>query len=646
MYEFRMNGAGNAYELLIYGDIGKSWDAEEESNDAKTVIKNLREADGKQPLKVRINSKGGSGADGVAIHNAIREYAGPSETVIEVEAFSVGSYIAMAGDKITAKNNAMLMIHGPSGVVAGNSGEMREGAEHLDKWAGLMVDGYSRGGKVSADTIKGWLTDGKDHFFTAKEALDEGLVDDINIPSVLSHSNTEVSMKVDTSAMDEGVRKEAARAKDIRMTFKKFPFMAELCDQCLDDPKCSVDAARAKLIGAIEAPARPVVPVASGRQGDSGSSFQLEAGPDEMEKRRQGMAEAIYMRAGKKGKLDRANPWRGHRLVDLAREEVEACGADLRGIAPIRVARMALSPQMSGGMQTTSDFPNVLADVMHKIVLDGYAAVPQTWRMFAAEGSVTDLRAWAQLVPGLLGNLLPVNEAGNYEQISIPDAEKNTIQARRTGRILMVSADTIINDDLSYIDAQASAAGQMGGRTVEHSVFTLLESNPVMSDGIPLFHASHGNLAATGGVPSVESIQEADTAMNAQTAPQVTGEDAQLLDVTPYAVVAHRGRKSLLQSLNEATEVYDATAGEKIYNSANGSFNQIVATSRVAPLPWYVFADPSIHPCLKVVFLNGQSEPEIEQEEHFESGGLRWRVELPHGAGAVDYRGGFKNAGA
>ena len=75
-------------------------------------------------------------------------------------------------------------------------------------------------------------------------------------------------------------------------------------------------------------------------------------------------------------------------------------------------------------------------------------------------------------------------------------------------------------------------------RTIEQNVYALLESNPVLEDGYALFSPEHGNLAASGGAPGQASIQAADTAMNAQTAPQVSGEQAQLLDLYSFAVLA------------------------------------------------------------------------------------------------------------
>jgi hypothetical protein len=51
-------------------------------------------------------------------------------------------------------------------------------------------------------------------------------------------------------------------------------------------------------------------------------------------------------------------------------------------------------------------------------------------------------------------------------------------------------------------------------------------------------------------------------------------------------------------------------------------------------------------PTFEVVFLNGMSEPQMAQEESFDTAGLRWRVELPFGIGCIGWRGAYYNDGA
>ena len=156
-------------ELSIMGDIGEHWFAEE-SITAKSIAAELKPLSGR-PLTVRLNSYGGSVADGLAIYNALRRHASnaPVTTSVEGVAMSIASLIAMAGDRREMAENALLMIHAPWGHTSGNAKQMRDMAAVLDKYAEAMTSAYTRSALTDAE-IKALLTDGEDHFYTATEA--------------------------------------------------------------------------------------------------------------------------------------------------------------------------------------------------------------------------------------------------------------------------------------------------------------------------------------------------------------------------------------------------------------------------------------------------------------------------------------------
>lgn len=175
-YEIRMRQKAadrRTAEVFIYGDIGESWWGETVT--AQQFVKEIAalEADA---ITVRINSYGGSVSDGIAIYNALKRHKAEVTTAIDGVALSIASLIAMAGDTVEMAENAMLMIHAPWGGVVGNSAEMREYADVLDKMAAAMASSYAaRSGKGQEDMLA-LLTDGKDHWYTADEALAEGFV--------------------------------------------------------------------------------------------------------------------------------------------------------------------------------------------------------------------------------------------------------------------------------------------------------------------------------------------------------------------------------------------------------------------------------------------------------------------------------------
>lgn len=434
-------------------------------------------------------------------------------------------------------------------------------------------------------------------------------------------------------ARAEALAADASRRAAIQTAFARhLPVsgVQALLDTCLADHACTPEAAGLKLLDHIGAQGAPI-----------NGALTLTPGEDEADKRVLGQVDALLARMGK-AKADGANPYRGLTLGELARASLERAGVAVKGrpldeLAPLALAR--------GGVfaQSTSDFPVVLENTLHKLMLAGFMAAPSTWERWCKIGDVTDFRAWKRLVPGLIGNLDTVGEDGEYKNKAFPDAIANSIQAVRRGNILQVSPEVIVNDDIGYVSDMATALGPASKRAVERAVYALLESNPTLSDGVALFHATHGNLAGSGAPPTVALLDAAAVAMAQQKAP---GADAEYLDIRPAVAVVNTALRGTMRVLVDA--VYDPDTANKLQrpNMVAGIVSDVVDTPRLAAAPWYLFADPSIAPVIEVVFLNGQREPRLAQEESFRTGGLAWRVEYPFGVGAIGHQGGYKNAGA
>lgn len=168
--------AADQYDLMVYGDIGESWVAETVS--AKNVAGQIQALDPNvKQINIRVNSFGGSVADGIAIHNALRQHPAKKHVVIDGVAMSIASLIAMAGDVVEVFESSVFMLHAPWASISGNAAKLREYADVLDTFAEAMVGAYTRKTGKDAEAIRALLTDGKDHYFTAQEAMDFKLAD-------------------------------------------------------------------------------------------------------------------------------------------------------------------------------------------------------------------------------------------------------------------------------------------------------------------------------------------------------------------------------------------------------------------------------------------------------------------------------------
>jgi ATP-dependent Clp protease, protease subunit len=132
-------------------------------------------------LIVRINSPGGSVFDGVAIYNALKRHDATITLWVDGIAASIASMIAMAGDEVVMPENAMLMLHDPSGLVVGTAAGMRAMAEALDRMKAGMVAAYrDKSGRDDAEierlmAAETWLS--------ARETVELGLADRVEHPA-------------------------------------------------------------------------------------------------------------------------------------------------------------------------------------------------------------------------------------------------------------------------------------------------------------------------------------------------------------------------------------------------------------------------------------------------------------------------------
>ena len=678
-YEIKAKGAKSA-EIFIFGDIGESW--YEDSVTAKRFVAEISELSVDE-LTIRINSYGGSVSDGIAIYNAIKRCNAKTTISIEGVAVSIASLIAMAGDSVQMAENALMMVHAPWWYAGGNAQDLREAADVLDKYAAAMASSYTQKTGKTTEAVLSWLTDGADHWFTAAEALAENLIDTITpAQNVAAHASlnrfntlpaaagifikpaSELPMPQPTNpqaaeappaapavpqpqaAIEQPnaqeieqrvLAAEHSRRHDIRARFTPFAHLAgvqDLLNTCLDDSKISAQAAADKLMNKLGENMEPSA---------GAYTHRIETGETDVQKFARAASQAILARVGAE-KHDPANEFRGLRLEDMARASLEKAGFKTKGMDRLAMVKAALSmrPSASSFGQTTSDFPVLLESVMHRQVLTAYQSVPDTWSQICKIGDVSDFREWQRLSAGSIGDIDDVLESGEYKQRNIPDLAKEGISAQRRGNIISITPEVIINDDIGYISDTANALGRAAKRTIENKFYALLVSNPVLKNGTAVFHSSRTNIAASGGAPSVDTLEAGSIAMAQQR--DISGNE--ILDIQPAIWLGPIGLRGNTNVIVNAQ--YDPDTPNKMQrpNKANGLVRDIIGTARLTGTAWYLFADPNIAPVFEVVFLDGQREPILALEDDFRTAGISYRVELPFGIGAIGYVGGYYNAGA
>lgn len=648
-------------EIYVYGNIGDRWD--ENGVVAADLVREIAALEVDE-IDLRINSYGGSVTDGFAIYNALKRHPATVNVYIDGVAISMASYLAMAGDTVTIAPNAQVMVHAPWGVAIGNAAALREQAEVLDRYAQAMAGAYAAKTGKPDDEILALLTDGKDHWYSAEEAVAAGFADQIGdempvsaslarsfdltrfksgaagaaTPPEASGHQLEHSMPDPTKPADQT---PFARTKDhnaqVLAMFKPFLSRSEISalqTEVLADPSLTVEQIQARLLSEIGKGVEPTNPV--------GAHPRVEKVEDEADKRRAAVVAALRVRANVETDAKvRAeiggNPFRGYKLLDLARASLQRAGIKTDGMSQMEVVGAAFT-------QSTSDFPVLLETTMNKTLQAGYARAPLTWNRFCRTGTVTDFRVHNRYRTGSFGALDSVTELGEYVNRAIPDGEKATIVADTKGNIINLSRRAIINDDLGAFVGLADALGMAAARSVEIDVYALLGQNgglgPTQADGQPLFHANRANVG-TGTALTTGGI-DADAALMAVQR-DVSGND--VLDLRPAVLLVPRALEGTARVVNGAE--FDPDANNKLQrpNIVRGMFSDIVGSPRLSGTRRYLFADPGVAPVLEVAFLDGQSEPFMEMQDGFDVDGARWKVRLDYGVAAVDFRGAVTNAG-
>lgn len=177
-------------EVLLYGYIDP-YDVS-----AGDFVKELRSLEKEySTINVRINSGGGSVFEGFAIYNAIKQSKATVNTFIDGLAASMASIVALAGKKVCMSKVARLMTHQPSSGSYGNSEELRKNADLLDGLEKTMCAIYAGKTGKNMDDCKEKFLNGKDNWFSAEDALTEGLVDELYDAEGVEMPNETASIK-------------------------------------------------------------------------------------------------------------------------------------------------------------------------------------------------------------------------------------------------------------------------------------------------------------------------------------------------------------------------------------------------------------------------------------------------------------------
>lgn len=174
------------HSIDVYGDIGFYDYDYDRTLDGTWMTQQLADVPiDVAKLEVNINSFGGITAEGLTMYNRLRDFARKRrlidqnfliETHIHGYAYSAGSVIALAGDKVIMHPGTQLMIHNAMGGEFGDYRAMQSASEWLKKTSQSVAELYVAETGLKIDDVKEMMDNTT--FFTVAEAIAAGFADE------------------------------------------------------------------------------------------------------------------------------------------------------------------------------------------------------------------------------------------------------------------------------------------------------------------------------------------------------------------------------------------------------------------------------------------------------------------------------------
>ncbi len=132
-----------------------------------------------KPINLYINSYGGVITSGLAMYDTMRFIKSPVHTLCMGTARSMGSFLLMAGERgqRAALPNSSLHVHQPLGGFQGQASDILIHAEEIQQTKRRITRLYAEHCGRSYEDVERTLD--RDHFMTAEQAREWGLIDRI-----------------------------------------------------------------------------------------------------------------------------------------------------------------------------------------------------------------------------------------------------------------------------------------------------------------------------------------------------------------------------------------------------------------------------------------------------------------------------------
>lgn len=369
--------------------------------------------------------------------------------------------------------------------------------------------------------------------------------------------------------------------------------------------------------------------------GHRNAAPRIETVRDQMQVRMAGIEQAIMHRIDAAVALDdNGRQFRGMSLLEIGRDFLEAHNVNTRGMSRLELAGRMLSHR-SAGMHGTSDFTSLFANVATKRLRAAYTENPGSYRAWARRApNAPDFKAMSVVQLSNAPDLLKVNEAGEFTYGTISDTG-TSYGVVTYGRIVAMTRQAIVNDDLRAFDTLVSRFGASAARLENRLTYAQLTG------------ATYDATNSQSGGPSALSVTSLGTARTMMR--KIKGAQDEELNLSPSYLIVPAALEQTAYQLTSSNYV-PATKAEvnEFRTGGRTAVEPIVepvldATSATA---WYAVASNSQVDTVEYCYLDGAEGPVVESKPGWEVDGVELKCRLDFAAKAIDNKGLHKSAGA
>lgn len=347
----------------------------------------------------------------------------------------------------------------------------------------------------------------------------------------------------------------------------------------------------------------------------------------------------------------RSRDLRGMGLHELIYQVIHAAGNYVRpGRMTDDVIRTAFEAdrtlRASGSGFSTISLSGILSNVANKSLLDAYSAVESVASRICALTDVNDFKMVTRYRMTGQGTFEKIGPDGELKHAQLTE-ESYTNQVDTYGKIIALTRQMMINDDLGAFLQIPRILGRQSALAVESAVFTLLLSNPSS-----FFSSGHKNLqTGAGSALSITGLTKAEQAFLEQ-----TDVDGKPILISPAVLLVPTALKVTAQQLMTETRVNETTTTDKPKTADNPHAGKWIPLASPylnaqglagsSATAWYLFANPADVAAIEIAYLRGQRTPTIESgETDFDTLGMKWRGYFDFGVAMQDWRASVKNNG-